>query len=85
MTNRAKARRARQIQKAYAGLDDSELRAMFDRIGTNPDHRVKRTGHIKLFWAKQGDDILNELRRRNREAAEAALNDFNYVGSRHHY
>jgi len=75
--SRAKARLAHQIQRAYVDYTDAELQFSFERIGEGAEHRVKKTGHIKLFWAKQGDLILDELRRRRlaRETLKALATD----------
>lgn len=48
----------------FAARTDEELRATFDNIGKHPCHRVKRTGFVKLRFAKYGDQILAELHRR---------------------
>jgi len=82
-----KARAAKAFAKLYASHTDEQLQTIFDSLD-KPENRVKSgrsKGCVKVRVAEFGDEILDELRRRRTERDEAALNDFNYVGSRHHY
>jgi hypothetical protein len=75
----------RKLDKCYHDLSNEELMAMFDNIGKLPENRVKRTGHVKLSAAKFGDQILDFVKARRAAEVEDMLNNFNWVGSRHHY
>lgn len=75
----------RKLAKCYHDLSNEELMAIFDNIANCPENRVKRTGHIKLSAAKFGDQILDFVKARRAAEVEDTLNDFNWVGSRHHY
>ena len=50
--------------KQFAVYSDEQLESIFANIGKSPFHRVKTTGFVKLRFAKYGDRILDELKRR---------------------
>jgi hypothetical protein len=78
----------KQLPAVYRKMPTEQLQLIMDAIGTNPHHLVKRgpsKGFVKLSWIRLYDQLLDETIRRRQEAIEDTLNDFNYVGSRHHY
>jgi hypothetical protein len=61
----------------FARFDNDALQARFDWIGTQPDHRVKKTGHVKLRWAREADLILKEqIRRRKAHEDEIGRQEY---------
>lgn len=66
-TSRKAALRARQMQAAFAHLDDADLQYSFDHLRDDAGRCVKsgkNKGQLKQIWVRYADDILIELRRR---------------------